>query len=122
MAEHCVSLTHYSMAEETQKWCLMHDAAEAYISDIATPVKHLPEIHKVIRPLEQNILRVISDKFGLCWPIPEEVHRLDKEQGRWELDAVLKGRDIIYRFLCLRPEEAKEAFLKTYERLFIEKT
>ncbi len=43
---------------------LLHDAAEAYIGDIARPIKH-SHIFKYIPEIEQQILGKIGNKFGL---------------------------------------------------------
>jgi len=42
--------------------CLLHDASEAYISDITRPVKLFLEDYKII---EQNLQTVIYSKFGI---------------------------------------------------------
>lgn len=42
--------------------CLLHDAAESYISDVTRPVKHRLEGYEQI---EDYVLGVIFDKFGL---------------------------------------------------------
>lgn len=47
---------------------LMHDAAEAYISDIPSPIKHIPEVRTVIKKLELNILDVIFEALDISWP------------------------------------------------------
>jgi 5'-deoxynucleotidase YfbR-like HD superfamily hydrolase len=45
--------------------CLMHDAAEAYVGDISSPLKSLvPQF----REIEKRIQRTISDKFDLPQP------------------------------------------------------
>jgi len=55
-------------------YCLLHDAAEAYLGDIATPIKLcLPDFQK----LEDRVLRVIFERFQLDWPMPDVVHELD---------------------------------------------
>ncbi len=46
-----------------EKEAFLHDAAEAYIGDIPGPLKWM--IHDAIAPIENNILQVIFDKFGL---------------------------------------------------------
>lgn len=53
---------------------LFHDASEAYLCDIARPVKeNLPEYQRHEAKLEQ----CIAQKFGLQWPWPEVVKRAD---------------------------------------------
>ena len=56
------------------QWGLLHDAAEAYIADVARPVKRaLPEY----KMAEDRILATIGEKFGLELPIPDTVHNGD---------------------------------------------
>lgn len=53
---------------------LLHDASEAYLSDIASPIKqHLPDYYII----EDRLMKVISEKFDFYWPIPDEVKRVD---------------------------------------------
>jgi len=55
-------------------WGLLHDAAEAYIADLGSPVKRvMPEYKRI----ENNLLRCIVQKYGLAWPMPDEVHHAD---------------------------------------------
>ena len=69
---------------------LMHDASEAYLSDLARPIKHLPEF-QFYRDLEDKIMQRIADRFEFDWPMTEIVR---------EADNVLLGteaRDLIYK-------------------------
>ncbi len=45
-------------------WGLLHDASEAYLIDVARPVKHLPEF-ATYREAETRLMLAISSKFGL---------------------------------------------------------
>lgn len=56
------------------RWGLMHDAAEAYFSDVPRPVKRSMPGWTAI---ESDILTVIANRFCLALPIPEEVVRAD---------------------------------------------
>lgn len=61
VAEHCVRMSLANLPG-CPKWLLMHDAAEAYISDVPRPVKPMLEEFKAI---ENSILSVIGEKFNL---------------------------------------------------------
>lgn len=69
VAQHSILLSSM-VPKEYKKWALMHDAAEAYISDLAAPIKLL--LPKYIE-IEENVLKIIAKKFELDYPIPQEV-------------------------------------------------
>ncbi|MBP1763587.1 MAG: hypothetical protein H6Q65_645 [Firmicutes bacterium] len=55
--------------------CLLHDASEAYISDITRPVKYFLEDYKKI---EQNLQKVIYSKFGIDNLTSMELRQIDE--------------------------------------------
>ena len=62
---------------------LLHDAAEAYINDLPSPIKHIPEIHAVISKLEDKLMLTIYEALGVEQPTAEEhtiVKIADKHQ------------------------------------------
>lgn len=61
---------------ELRLWGLLHDAAEAYLADVARPVKHLPEM-RGYRAAEARIMNAIAEAFGLELPIPAAVKKAD---------------------------------------------
>lgn len=50
---------------------LLHDATEAYIVDVPTPLKMAAEFRQVYVQLEQQMMNAIREKFGLLPPKPE---------------------------------------------------
>lgn len=73
VAEHCVHVARHAPAG-LELAALLHDASEAYLSDVIRPIKsHLANYATFESRLEQ----VIADRFGIAWPIPAEVKRLD---------------------------------------------
>lgn len=56
---------------------LIHDASEAYIADIARPIKHQPEF-EFYRKVEDRLMAVILARFGLSPNLPESVKIADK--------------------------------------------
>ena len=57
-------------------WGLLHDAAEAYLGDLASPLKRAPEM-EWYRSLEKRFLDCFAEKFGLSPKLPESVLRAD---------------------------------------------
>ena len=73
VAQHSVIVSRLC-SPENALWGLMHDASEAYLGDVASPLKHmLPQY----RTLEQHVQQQIAKRFGLVWPMPAEVHDAD---------------------------------------------
>jgi hypothetical protein len=73
VAEHCV-LAARAAPHELKLTTLLHDASEAYLSDVIRPIKsHLTNYHAIEATLEQ----IIAKRFGLRWPMPAEVNRID---------------------------------------------
>jgi hypothetical protein len=54
---------------------LLHDASEAYLGDVSSPLKKLLPEYKAI---EENVERAIASHFGIPFPYPEEIHKADK--------------------------------------------
>jgi len=75
VAQHAVRVS-LAVPPADAMWGLLHDAAEAYIGDIASPVKQL--LADVIDPIEDKILAAVVRRFGLAPEVmPETVKRAD---------------------------------------------
>lgn len=73
VAQHSVIVSKL-VPEEHALWGLLHDASEAYLGDVARPLKvMLPSYVE----LEHHVQQVIAQVFGLRWPIPAEVKKAD---------------------------------------------
>ncbi len=88
VAEHSLLVSQQLDYDDTlAKWGLLHDAAEAYITDVPRPIKQLfPEVNKT----EGRILEVVAEKYNLPWPIPKEVHHIDQRMIYNEAPALMK--------------------------------
>ncbi|MFH1477002.1 MAG: phosphohydrolase [Verrucomicrobiota bacterium] len=65
---------------------LLHDAAEAYVGDMVTPLKKImPEYKKA----ETRIAKVVAEVFGLAYPEPGEVKQADLSVLSAEREQVL---------------------------------
>ena len=74
VAQHCVQVARdlAPHGPRIQMYGLLHDAAEAYINDLPSPVKHIPEIHAVIKKLEDSLMFTIYTALDIQPPTEEE--------------------------------------------------
>lgn len=73
VAQHCVSVSHHCEGHALEG--LLHDAAEAYLVDVPTPIKRNLNVYYKI---EEKLLEVIGEKFGVnLVDLPEEVKAQD---------------------------------------------
>jgi hypothetical protein len=109
----------YSVAQHSTMVCmehqtlqaLMHDAAEAYLLDIPSPIKkRLAGYHEI----EEGLLKVIGEKFGFDHVLTEEVKAADKMLLEFEWDNIMLEKDRIW---CWSPEIAKDRFLGMFKAL-----
>lgn len=90
VADHCIRVSEYvekvARAEglhgtgvaELALWGLLHDASEAYLVDVAAPVKHQAEFTP-FRELEDSILAAVMQRYGLPIGEPLVVKYADKK-------------------------------------------
>jgi hypothetical protein len=91
VATHCVLLAdyvaHLGLPIDLRRWALLHDAAEAYLPDVASPIKdHLPRF----REFEDVLTAAVAKRFELQLPIPDEILRLDRLMYWREREVLLK--------------------------------
>lgn len=120
VAEHCVLMAEKATSYKLET--LMHDASEAYLSDVIRPIKaHLTNYKAVEGYLE----RVIAERFRLNYPLPSEVKGLDERIIADERDQVMQPAPMawsqwepvpalgaVIRFWS--PERAERAFLSAF--------
>lgn len=94
---------------------LLHDASEAYLLDMPTPIKNgLPDYKKV----EDRLMRVIAEKFGFEYPLNSILKKVDGNALYIEWENLVEN-DVL-EFECLSHAEAKADFIKAFK--FIERT
>lgn len=59
-------------------WGLLHDASEAYLVDVPSPLKRLPEF-AFYREAEKRLTAVVAERFGLTSEEPAAVRQADLE-------------------------------------------
>lgn len=91
---------------------LLHDASEAYICDIPSPIKsELPEYYSI----EERIMNAISFKFGVMFDDPE-IKRIDKHMLELEWSTLVKNHNR-HRLCCMSQRESEIKFLKIFNVL-----
>ncbi len=122
VAEHSIRCS-YEVPHEFAKQALMHDAAEAYIGDVASPLKAL-------LPDFQRIEEAVEDAVAVAFDLPAYLHPLVKEADLRML--ATEKRDILFkddeewpvlkdihpfpdRIFPLRAREAEFGFLRRWE-------
>ena len=123
VAQHSL-LTSYLVSKQNQLHALLHDASEAYLVDLPTPLK-LAKGFESYLIFEKKLEAVIAEKFGLTAIMPEEVRAADKMMLATEARDLIAPRPdwkfeyspLPFSILQMSPEEAKMAFLKRFEEL-----
>lgn len=118
VAQHCV-LVSLLVPPEDALWGLLHDASEAYLSDIPSPVKRSPAFTEY-RLLERAVMRAVVDAFSLPWPEPSTVHLADRRILLSEQRDLLKSFPPWYTDCYPYPEPVTPGWRPKYaERRFL---
>jgi 5'-deoxynucleotidase YfbR-like HD superfamily hydrolase len=115
VAQHSVMCAMRANSLEDKKAALLHDASEAYMLDIPTPIKAKLPDYKIY---EENLMVKIAEKFGFEFPLSKEVKRVDEEMLHLEWEHLVINQEKF--FLCLTSVVAKQQFLKMYDELFVQ--
>jgi 5'-deoxynucleotidase YfbR-like HD superfamily hydrolase len=128
VAQHSV-LVSYLVPENDQFAALMHDAAEAYVGDVPSPLKQLLPEYKVI---EKRIEACLFERFGLYDGMPVSVKKADLIMLATEQRDLMthNSHDLVqwecirdieparFKIRAQRPEDARKSFLERFERLY----
>lgn len=122
VAQHSVLVSH-QVPREHALAALLHDAAEAYVGDVAAPLKHQLPGYQAI---EQRIQAGLLTTFGLPSVLPACVHTADRillateardllppHDGYWHQDQA----PLPHRIKPLSPAAARRAFLCRFREL-----
>jgi 5'-deoxynucleotidase YfbR-like HD superfamily hydrolase len=113
VAQHSVMCCERAITLEDKKAALMHDASEAYMLDIPTPIKaKLPDY----KNYEANLMSFIAKKYNFTFPLTESVHAIDREMLLYEWENLVVNQND--NFECWSHSEAKEKFIAMFNILF----
>lgn len=68
---------------------LLHDASEAYMADIPSPIKKRLRGYKKV---ENVLMKAIADKFGFQFPFDQQIKDADREMLIVEMDCLSRKR------------------------------
>lgn len=102
VAQHCVFVATLMMEAELEDYMvlygLLHDAAEAYIGDIPSPVKKILSLKAVIDPIENALLSAVYKKYvgynEITESEMEKVKYYDKKAQFIEAHAFMSSRGL----------------------------
>jgi Predicted hydrolases of HD superfamily len=129
VAEHSVHVSNLLSGTGLELDGLLHDASEAYLPDVASPIKQfLPDYNAI----EDRLLKAIFSKWGLEYPfhpavkhcdlvmLSTEAHFLLPSQGNvWDLWDYRKRPPVAAgtKPSCVEPSVAKTMFLERFYEL-----
>lgn len=110
VAEHSLHVMQLVKAPELKLCALLHDASEAYLLDIPSPVKHRLTDYK---QAEFKLMTIIARKYRFEWPKPKEVQLADDRALEWEWNNILTNS----KHDPLFAKHAKQQFLLAFNSL-----
>ena len=125
VAEHSVHASNL-VAPEYAFQALMHDAPEAYVNDIARPVKPYLENYDAIEAANWDVIRL---KFGLPPELHPSVKEIDSRLCRTEKEQNMRptehdgswshlGEPLDLCIGCWSPDKAETRFLNRFYELY----
>lgn len=122
VAEHCVYA--YEVApDELKRTALLHDLSEAYLGDMASPLKNMIQGY---RDIEHALMLAASKVYDFHYPLPNPIKWIDirllqterlallgDEPKSWELDAI-DPYDITIQ--CWDSVYAKQKFIQCCQK------
>lgn len=122
VAQHSV-LASNLVRPELALTALLHDASEAYLSDISKPIKRAPEFGDVYVKYEHQLEQTIAEAFGLDFPWDPEIKKVDiallhSEQRDLMPSYWAEAPDLLqFTIEPWSPEDAEVRFLERYAQL-----
>lgn len=127
VAQHSVFVANTVVTNQYRLWALLHDATEAYVADMSSPLKRLiPDYQEI----EARVWRAIAERFGLPLGPAAEIKHFDMimllterrdlmgppvEPWYEELEA-LSDQLLVGQIQPWTPHQAKSIFLSEYKR------
>ncbi len=119
----------FPRGDDLKKWALLHDSSEAYLIDVARPVK-VHEKMSFYRETEARLMAAVAEKFELTPEMPKIVDEVDRKicvdearvlfpimrEDLWAGCEALNNIDL--SDIGWTPREARREFNLRFEELF----
>jgi hypothetical protein len=125
VAEHSIRVAEL-VSTENKLAALLHDASEAYLVDLPSPIKNYSEIGRHYKIAEQALMETIAKRFSFVLNLPE-VETADKQMlcieardlcstNSWwnKYSSVLTGKERSVEIPMLQ-QEAEDLFLQAFK-------
>jgi len=89
VAQHSVLASEYCEMYPAEG--LLHDAAEAYLADLARPIKAYKGLGEAYKEVEAPLEMAIAEKYDLVYPWPKEVKEIDTRLLVTEMRDLMPG-------------------------------
>ena len=120
VAQHAVLVSYYCDEKDALAG-LLHDASEAYIADLARPIKHQPGFGSAYRKVEESISLAIGIRFGVfLTPLPPSVVEADNMLLNSEIHALMDFEPYDREIIPIHPWSpayARAKFLLRFDSL-----
>lgn len=122
VAEHSVLVSRV-VPPELALCGLLHDASEAFVGDMPSPLKAMCQSYRTI---EGKVQEAIARYYSLPYPFPSEVHLADKMLYKAEREQIVPIPDLVWHtdilaanveIRGLKPGMAKTHFIARYREL-----
>ena len=124
VAQHCVYVSHI-VPEHLALQGLLHDAGEAFINDVARPLKNMLPDYRII---EHRVEKAVFERLGIPVEIAPEVHHADLVMLATEKRDLMPGNSTRWALLDgipmldmeiepVLPRQAYRLFMDRYEEL-----
>jgi hypothetical protein len=128
VAEHCVLASGLMTTDELALDALLHDGSEAYLADLARPIKKAPGLGEVYLKAEEKLEAAIAKRFGTTHPMPDEVKWADNVMLGVEVHMLMHAEfaaafplelplDAAPQLKYWNPPKAEIHFMATFETL-----
>jgi 5'-deoxynucleotidase YfbR-like HD superfamily hydrolase len=126
VAQHSVGVS-YLVPPEHALEGLLHDAPEAFLGDVAAPLKRLLPDYKA---LEHRVESAVLKRFGIAMPLSDCIKRADlimlateqrdlmpHHDDAWEWESISGIKPLDVTLVAQSATEAREMFLRRFKQL-----